>query len=73
MARCHKCGQEIKESVLEGRKLIAEVKQHGFGGRVGRYVTVLKLTCYCGAQVERRFENIPSVRAIRAVSPQSFS
>lgn len=57
MPICPTCGQEIKESVTAGRKLIAEVKQQGTRGSVGRYLTILSLTCGCGKQTERRYEN----------------
>ncbi len=58
MATCAVCRQPIKESVIEGRKLIAQIHSgpHTPPG-TGRYVTVLSLKCACGERTERRYEN----------------
>jgi hypothetical protein len=61
MATCETCKQSVKESVVEGRKLIAQVyKGHDAPKNVGRYLTILHLTCSCGVRVERRYENRPA-------------
>jgi hypothetical protein len=59
MALCPTCNQPIHESVIQGRKLIAQVRRSGPGGttNTGRYLTVLSLSCGCGERVERRYEN----------------
>jgi hypothetical protein len=58
MSICPKCYQPIKESVIQGRKLIAQVHT---GPRsavgTGRYLTVLNVQCACGLRTERRYEN----------------
>jgi hypothetical protein len=58
MAICPKCFQPIKESVVQGRKLIAQVHT-GTRSSVGtgRYLTVLNVQCACGMRTERRYEN----------------
>jgi hypothetical protein len=55
---CQKCNQPIKESVLEGRKLIAQVRSgpETLQG-MGRYLTVYTLACDCGERIEHRYEN----------------
>jgi hypothetical protein len=55
---CQTCNQPIKETVVEGRKLIAKVHTGTHSPHsTGRYLTVLNLTCACGVRVERRYEN----------------
>ncbi len=58
MAQCPVCRQPVKETVIEGRKLIAQVHT---GEKVrpgtGRYLTILGLRCGCGERTERRYEN----------------
>jgi hypothetical protein len=58
MALCAACNQPIKETVVQGRKLIALVHAgpHTPPG-TARYLTVFNLTCACGVRVERRYEN----------------
>ncbi len=58
MAICPNCNQRIKETVLEGRRLIAQVHtgQHVPPG-TGRYVTVMSLQCACSERIVRRYEN----------------
>jgi hypothetical protein len=61
MATCATCKQSVKESVVEGRKLLAQVHTGPQASKnVGRYLTVLYLTCACGVRVERRYENRPA-------------
>jgi hypothetical protein len=57
MARCATCNQPINETVMQGRKLIAHVDRGSATPTVGRYLTVLNLTCACGERIERRYEN----------------
>ena len=58
MAICPTCQQPIKESVLEGRKLIAQVHANGIlPPGMGRYLTILSLSCACGERIQRRYEN----------------
>jgi hypothetical protein len=60
MAMCLRCNQRIRESVVEGRKLIALVhKSPCDQPRMGRFLTILKLSCGCGDRTERRYENRP--------------
>jgi len=58
MMICPTCNQPIKESVLVGRKLIAQVHS---GAKIpsgtGRYLTIMSLACGCGTRTERRYEN----------------
>ena len=56
MAICPTCKQQIKETVIEGRKLIAQINTGPQAGR-GRFLTILELHCSCGARIERRYEN----------------
>ncbi len=56
MSTCPLCKQLIKESVAEGRKLVAQVNV-GPNAGTGRFVTVLNQMCACGVRVARRFEN----------------
>ena len=58
MAICPTCNQHVKESVMQGRKLIAQVHtgRHVPAG-TGRYVTVFELRCACGDRIVRRYEN----------------
>jgi hypothetical protein len=58
MAICATCHRAIKETVVQGRKFIANVPTglHSPPG-TGRYLTILNLTCECGILVERRYEN----------------
>jgi hypothetical protein len=61
MAICPKCNQQIQESIVEGRKLIAQVHMGPYSlPNSARYVTVFLRKCACGEQIERRYENIPS-------------
>ena len=63
MALCAACNQPIKETVVQGRKLIAQVHTgpHAPPG-TGRYLTILNLACACGERIERRYENRPSLQ-----------
>ena len=56
MDLCAACKQPIKESVVQGRKLIAQVNTGPNAGS-GRFLTVFNHTCACGSRVERRYEN----------------
>jgi hypothetical protein len=58
MAICAACQQPIKESVVQGRKLIAQVHAgpHAPPG-TGRYLTIFSHKCACGERIERRYEN----------------
>ena len=60
MAICPTCQRPLKESVLQGRKLIAQVHSgpHAPPG-TGRYLTILNVQCECGERIERRYENRP--------------
>ena len=60
MALCATCNQPISETVIQGRKLIAQVHRGTGKPTVGRYLTVLNLTCACGQRIERRYENRPA-------------
>jgi hypothetical protein len=58
MANCQTCNQPIKESVLEGRKLIAQVHTGPHAPpTMGRYLTIFSFKCGCGERVERRYES----------------
>jgi hypothetical protein len=58
MVICPTCNQRIKESVLEGRKLTAQVHNGpNTPPGTGRYLTILSVHCGCGVRVERRYEN----------------
>jgi hypothetical protein len=62
MNLCPTCNQPIKESILEGRKLIAQVHTGPYTmPHTGRYVTVILRKCACGERIERRYENLPKV------------
>ena len=58
MAVCSVCNHLVKETVIEGRKLIAQLHEgpHTPAG-IARYVTVLSVRCECGERIERRYEN----------------
>ena len=59
MSICPTCQQSITESVLEGRKLIAQVNSSPYVlPSTGRYVTVTLHKCNCGERIERRYENL---------------
>ena len=60
MAVCSRCNQKIRETVVEGRKLIALVHRSPHDQPcTGRFLTILKLSCGCGDRMERRYENRP--------------
>jgi hypothetical protein len=60
MAICTVCNQPIKESVLQGRKLIAQVHTGpNAPPGTGRYLTILSVSCGCGERTQRRYENHP--------------
>jgi hypothetical protein len=67
MALCATCRQPIREAVVAGRKLIAQVHP---GARapaaVGRYLTILDVTCGCGSRTVRRYENLPLLDRVSA-------
>ena len=67
MAVCQVCHQPIRESVIEGRKLIAQLHAGPHTAPdVGRYLTVLNVKCACGEWLERRYENL-SPRELKPV------
>jgi hypothetical protein len=56
---CTACHQLVKESVLQGRKLIAMVHAGPYTpSGTARYVTVFSLVCACDERIERRYENL---------------
>jgi hypothetical protein len=72
MATCAECNQPIKETVIVGRKLIAQVHSgRHVPPETGRYLTVLNLTCACGVRVVRRYENrpLPEYSTLLAAQP----
>jgi hypothetical protein len=59
---CAVCNQPIRETVVMGRKLIPQVFTGSNGAmEIGRYLTVLNLTCACGERTVRRYENRPVI------------
>jgi hypothetical protein len=68
MSHCPECNYLIKETVVEGRKLIAQLHTSPhFAQGTTRYLTILKLSCECGERTERRYENRPSCEVNRAL------
>lgn len=68
MAFCPLCNHQVKETVVEGRKLIARLHPgpHTPEG-TGRYLTIIKASCQCGERIVRRYENRPSCEVNRAM------
>ena len=65
MAVCTQCNQPFKETVIQGRKLIAQVHPGPYApAGTGRYLTVLSRKCACGEQIERRYENRPMRQSV---------